>query len=1215
MTDEAEFERLAMAILREAKPEYASLLHPGVNTAGKTIKSPVDGISFVPGAQPPYMIAAHHTTCARNDLQKKWLHDPATVKPQKGGQPTMPPGDLIKTAKVFDDEKKRIASLRGTLILTTNQEPSEVLVREVNASGLARGLEIDIWSVSRLAHFLDNTAAGQWLRRQYLGIDQERLSKELLAKLSRDSLHAHRPSDDATAWVLRGLDTLIAAATAHDVVFIVAESGLGKSVACYKCVEQHVASGGFGLILPHQIVSSALTIEQAIDTALRQLHPTLAQGSGNDALSFCSAGRPLLVVVEDINKSGQAQYLAEKLATWSAVGGAIGKSDDEPANGWRLFCPVWPQVVASLKDEARKQVQRLAVVGMAFIPPEGREAVQRRARGKGIYLSDMEADSVSDALGHDPLLIALHEPGRRPAPERVIEEFIGGSVSRLASERGDYTASEYRSALRALARETLLHRELNPKWQSVSTWLANQNDVLGMLRRLVHHGEVIHLSGGATDERLAFRHDRVRDALFADAIGAMIQTQSLDESLLSEPYFAEVFGAALLFDGISESFVDRVRISNPLALFHALRLFREPSTAVHNAILSAIERWLAEPGTHGPENAHLRWEALAALSETESTKVTDLVRKFNTHAWTAWQALFRNGDVAGGLNLCLDVEPGTGAVWRDRQIEHAKMRFGANLRKVIGQLLQRSDLEPGARIGALRLAGYLADPQLAEPIESSWNFDAEKSNHLADYLWAAAQCCGGDPNRFLAPVCDAWAALPSEREDNSPSPRDDLAAHNIRWAFIKDVPISAIGFFIKRAANEDLRWPITFMLHGMDHPDAVEFVVRELAEKERQLEGTKLFSPFSVSAADEWRRRQEDRQRPMSRESRDRLLALWQNAANDKHIRKQAFRFWAVTDGIGDLELLRAVDATDLLADSVLWQRLRRKDQAAIPDLLKKLKGTDRVHWWHLGQSIWSDELTRALDEELVRRESMVAKEWGAKYDADYTLAELIMRLPIEQAQTLLLKHWAHLRYCEYYLKAALYVATPQQLELVKQAVESCAAPKDLFKHIGIHYGIRTQGRAGVTRRAQIEALIPYLDFLDEHTILTFWEVCNDQGWFDLRQRHFDARVSKKYGRLYIDENAIFAELDRTEAHPYWIDRDIEDFLKAGIRQEQVMAAISKWLSAKKTLAALTLAAMAVVHAGRREDLKILDVSIEPKDAANALLSDTRFAVHRRTLR
>jgi hypothetical protein len=96
MTDDAEFERLAMAVLREANPEYASLLHTGVNSAGKTVKSPVDGISFVIGAQPPHMLAAHHTTCARKYLEGKWLHDPATVKPHKGGKPTAPPGDVLK---------------------------------------------------------------------------------------------------------------------------------------------------------------------------------------------------------------------------------------------------------------------------------------------------------------------------------------------------------------------------------------------------------------------------------------------------------------------------------------------------------------------------------------------------------------------------------------------------------------------------------------------------------------------------------------------------------------------------------------------------------------------------------------------------------------------------------------------------------------------------------------------------------------------------------------------------------------------------------------------------------------------------------------------------------------------------------------------------------------------------------------------------------------
>jgi hypothetical protein len=53
ITDEGLFERLATAILREANPNYYSLAHPGVNVAGKTVKSPLDGICFVKGADPP----------------------------------------------------------------------------------------------------------------------------------------------------------------------------------------------------------------------------------------------------------------------------------------------------------------------------------------------------------------------------------------------------------------------------------------------------------------------------------------------------------------------------------------------------------------------------------------------------------------------------------------------------------------------------------------------------------------------------------------------------------------------------------------------------------------------------------------------------------------------------------------------------------------------------------------------------------------------------------------------------------------------------------------------------------------------------------------------------------------------------------------------------------------------------------------------------------
>jgi hypothetical protein len=65
ITDEGLFERLATSILREANPIYRSLVHTGVNATGKTIKSPVDGICFVPGSDPPHMIAFHPEIAAR----------------------------------------------------------------------------------------------------------------------------------------------------------------------------------------------------------------------------------------------------------------------------------------------------------------------------------------------------------------------------------------------------------------------------------------------------------------------------------------------------------------------------------------------------------------------------------------------------------------------------------------------------------------------------------------------------------------------------------------------------------------------------------------------------------------------------------------------------------------------------------------------------------------------------------------------------------------------------------------------------------------------------------------------------------------------------------------------------------------------------------------------------------------------------------------------
>jgi hypothetical protein len=1214
ITDEGLFERLAMAILREANPTYLPLVHPGVNVAGKTVKSPLDGICFVQGADPPHIIAVHHTITARDDLEKKWLHDPSKVEPRKGSRPTAPAGDLIKTAELVAEERTRTPNLRATLVLTTNEEPGEALVRAVEAAARNRGMEIDLWSRSRLSHFLDNQPTGQWLRRSFLGIEQEQLSIELLRELSKKSLENNCPLDNPIAWIPRALDATLTSSLRRGVTFLVAGSGLGKSVACYRKLAAHVKGGGCGIVLPHEAVASAVTLEQAVMTALRQLHPSLAE-AGTSVLTFCSPERPLLLVVEDINRSGQAQRLAEKLAGWSR---APTKDHEGQLSNWRLVCPLWPEIIASLGDQARRFIEPLIITAAGFSESEGRDAVLVRARLDGRELSSLSAEAVSRALGHDPLLIALHDQSIAPDPHQIIRLFVEGSVARAAAVAKDYPAADYRQALRALAGGMLGKRQIELRWHEVSGWGGLQGEPLRLLSRLAHHGEPIRLTGPSDDQRLSFRHDRVRDWLLADAAAELDRRDLLAEEVVAEPYYAEVMGTILVWGQPKSSFLQRVAASNPLALFHALRLFGHVSGPQHEAILQAIDDWLDNPATHDRSNLHLRWEALAMLAETDSPNVPALVRKFRDRTISGQLARLRNGDISGGIELCIRLEPGIGAPWRDIQIEHAKLRHGRNPTKALGGFLRRTDVDGAARVGALRLAGHIADPSLALAVEACWTADDERGDHLADYLWAFGECCADDPARFLGPVCDAWAALSdwSERE-GWPSPRDALAADELRWAFRRWPPLAAIDYFVQRGSQADLRWPITFMLHGMDHPKAVLFVVQELAAIQRRLEGTHSFSTFVWSAKEDWRRAQEDYGRPMSQASRDLLLGLWRDETNDKHLRAQAFSLWVATQNAEDIEVLRAAKPSDELADDILRERLTRGDQRAVPAMIEKLAADERGYWWQCGRHLWSPKLTDTLDEFLGKRGARAKRTWTESLESDWITHEMILRLPADEAEPLLLKHWAHIRFSPYFIQTALYISTPRLLEAVQIAINECPEPVKLMEHLYLHFGIKVQGHPGLTREAQVRALASYLHLLSPMDLGELWEGCNDHGWFATRRALLDDRLQPPFLERRWDRDRAASELDKmiAENRHAWIDHWLDDFLKTDVPWAEILAAMTAWLDQRRSLEALQVVAAAVEHRGTRGDLGALRTyEGMPETAVSQLIADTQFAVRRRSI-
>ncbi|MGX9728805.1 MAG: hypothetical protein ACTFAK_16275 [Candidatus Electronema sp. VV] len=1019
--------------------------------------------------------------------------------------------------------------MRVTLVLTTNKEPREDLIRKVHAVGHDYGLEIDIWSCSCLSDFLDNTPVGQWLRRSFLNIEQTLLSAKLLHELSKRSLQTHRPLDDANSWVSRELDSKLSDSLRRNITFLVAESGMGKSVACYRRLAAHLEAGGFGIILPHEVIASAISFELAVAAALRQLHPSLAE-IGNSALSFCSNENPLLLFIEDINKSGQAQLLVEKLIRWRCA----SKSEESRCEDarWHLVCPLWPEVYLALGQQAQQSIEPLMITASGFSNDEGREAVLRRAQLAGHSLSPLAAEELANALGHDPLLITLHNSNTEPDLQQVVGKFVENVLSRMAAEEKAHPAAEFRQALRKLAGEMLARRQIELRWQEVSSWASVQGEPLRLLSRLAHQGKLLRWTGTSDDQRLSFRHDRVRDWLLADAVADLDRQGLLTEDVLSEPYFAEVMGIVLAAGHPKEDFLQRIAKVNPLALFHAFRLLGEQTgKQLRRTVLQAINAWLDNSAAHEPCNEHLRWEALAALAQTDAHEVPALVCNFKQQGRYGQLARLRNGDVAGGIAFCIHTEPGVGSPWRDAQMEHAKLRHGSILSQELQRFLRRDDLDSKQRTGALRMAGHLADPNLALAIEACWNADDERATHLDDYLWGFAQCCGGNRVRFLDPVCDAWAALSDESKINGGlSPRSAIAQFNLRWAFRRWPPVSAIEFFIERTSQDELRWQITRMLHEVDHPKAISFVVHECAAMEKSLEGTGSFSPFAMSACQDWKNIQEYYSSPMSQASRDMLLNLWQDESNDKYLRKQSFLFWAATKGSCDIEVLRATQKSAELADDILRARLERGDQQAIPQMIEKISA-DNGGWWFYGRYLWSADLTDALEKFLERCDKKATENWIDSSES-FWIADVIMRLPFDEAERIILKYWNEFRLHRNFVQAALYIATPSLLRAVKTAIDEHHEPVDLFKFSGPYF--INSGDRPITRESQLHALVPYLHFLGQMDVYSLWNICNKQIWFNIRRKFLDNHLQDRWVEFKWDKQRAFSQLDDMVNKEHW---------------------------------------------------------------------------------
>ncbi len=777
-----------------------------------------------------------------------------------------------------------------------------------------------------------------------------------------------------------------------------------------------------------------------------------------------------------------------------------------------------------------------------------------------------------------------------------------------------HLAVEYQAALLALARSMIARRRPAPTWSDMSQWSELQPGHVTCLRSLVRHGELARAEGPPSTQRIVFRHDRVRDWLIIEAAADMLERGSLADDIVRDPWFARLLGELAASDRCPKSFVDGLAAANPLALMHALATLDGRIGPKRDEVIHALERWTGDLEASARAHNQLRWSALHVLATTDDPAVPGLACRLDRRGDIGAPALLRNGDVRGGVILCSFLDPGMGAPWRDIQIEHGLARHGPRLKRDLLRVLRNVELTEAARRGAIRRAGHFADPALGPDLFEIWARDPDRSSRLTDYIWALARCCGDDADGLLGPALDEWASLPDEPKDGVHlSPRTKVAEHHLRFAFRAWPPVAALAYLAERARDPRLGSLIAWVMHGVDHPKALTFVVQHYGAEDRRLEGTGAFRiPF---LHDDWRCEQRDG-RPMSAASRGALRLIWEDESEDRFYRRVAFDLWAATRAHDDLVVLRGTVGGDI-ADKVLAARLDRQDVEAAPQLLERLNGGQRMKsfWWHKARHVPTDAVLARLEEALVRRARDGDEDAGD--DLSTWAAYLLTRVPPERAEAILVRGWETVRRRPWLVQIALFHATPRLLEMVEAALPEFEGGVDPFEHIAFRFGFMMSDHPGMTREAQARALVPYLDRLSEHDLHGLWEAVNRLGWFDFRRRHLDARFPAKYRGGPWSPGKFSAQLDEVLARgsPYTFEHVVRDVLKAGTPWSEVRNLLAGWLRRHDEHGALRIASHILHEFGGRADLALLAGWPGGMDEeAAGIIADVTFAVRLRSL-
>ncbi|AFZ24303.1 hypothetical protein Cylst_2061 [Cylindrospermum stagnale PCC 7417] len=1230
ITEREKFELLVTSVLRKRNKDYEAIIHTGMNAQGETIKSPVDGFCQVPGSIPTRFLYVAHTTTDRDGLEKKWLHDHTKVKQIKNDRKTNPSesddGDLLKAARLAQNDRHKFPDAKFTVILTTNQRLDLELLTKIYEKAKELEVEVEFCEQSYLADFLDNNAEGHWLRKKYLGIEAEMLSESLLLSLCKQSLANYEKQlgflTSPDSWVYREVDSLVEKgkqSNAYTIQLLIGESGSGKSATAYQMLKKHLAPGGYGLWVSDELLKECTSLENALDKVLRSIYPSLQPDAGSNALKLIPRSSRLLLVVDDVNRADNPTRVLQNIINWSKPQSS-GESNLPPLfSPCFVVCPVWTKVSNPISPDF-KEIPWVERVFIGFMnTAEGIEALRAITLLANVDITSTEASSLAVKLGNDPILIGLfgsllsntHINEWASLTENVIERFITTSIEELSSS-GRFLANESQAALSTLVTHMLTKRKLYPLWTEIKDWLQESSDDLDALRELIRHKKLCSIQ----EDKFVFRHDRIQETLLVESMIKLLSTPNLNSDIFEEPFYAEIIGKAIIRSQQNQEFLRELGKRLPLALIEAIRDFGTPTNNYHQLIIEEVMKWVNSSISTGLVPESVFSAVCRSLGETESSALLEITETFPKDRLVLLARL-RNGCTMSGVRYCINENkryfaPFTQDPWRDQALEQVKRYHKEKFLVELKQLLQSDIVTDEERAGALTLAGFLCFTELEDEIATCWELVIKKAQVLPIAIWASMRCCGAEPKKLLDPLMEYWANL-SDEKNQFGSSFQNYFVDMLRGSLARGIRDHVIKYLILQYdVHKSLNWYIVRIVDLIDTPDVIEFIVKGAVDLEKSLAGTGNISTLMFNIIENWDNSSISK-RKLSQASLDRLKFLWDNSASEEALKIQAFRLWLTGAELEQIDVMQGITSDSILFEYALEKRIKLGDRSVVPRL-QTIQG-EYIH------HVWCDEILFMVDNCIETFKKDISKDFlgGNKY-IHRIFSSLLIKIRVEDAENLLVKHWDYLMYSPLFIQSALCIGTPKCLDLAAAAINQCPKDIKILEHIHSHYEFAELGEKKPLTKQHLNNLLPYLDRLGQSDLWECAELCQTLKIPEWSQQYIAPLLSEENRKRYhpLDDD-LLQELDDIATRinsDFHIECWLENFNKRHEPKNRVLGIIDHWLAINPTVKGLQIAAACVQAVGTRKDLSILDkylIEGSPDEIAR-IKESTIFAVYRQSL-